>query len=605
MKLVEQGKSWLDKGKPERAEGYFQRAAQAAPLPLALNNWALCRYLAEDCAAALNILSPLWSDPSPNPFARALASLCHGALGQTQSAHEMLQAAISDFDRGLLMPALRFAPDWAEYTTIIKQAAGTLGEHQLVLDLHSRWPGRDLHEGAYAAGAAAFNLQRWDLAARYFGNITDPQRADTIAAFNRVIEGMKREVIPPFPLEYFPDTGQEGASGPTVQEMRRLVALGTVRMRFLGIMLDPDSPDAADLASGLVELSGDWGIELGKRLLAGDRIPLALKEAAAATLTGSGLYRPGEPIPIVHEGRATSIIIPAARVSTKYNPGLDRRVREAVRLWERDKPDEAYRLLTAIQAEGYNYPPAMGALAGLMQERGELDDAQALLESAIALSPDDPSVLFSLVQLWLKRGDPKRAGEYMDRIDRSGLGREVLTSLDRLEAALLEAELMAELPDMGTFADVYREEVEERHISPTLTLRMALQQIPVEWLNAAAAAHAIGPARRREQRAKLVAAALLDQAHMRPVLSGLEPDAREALRYLLAHGGTAKLQVLSRRFGSMEGDGFWWDEQSPTSAIGRLRLLGLVFVGRATVDGRRHKLAVVPVELRDLLAGWL
>ncbi len=52
----------------------------------------------------------------------------------------------------------------------------------------------------------------------------------------------------------------------------------------------------------------------------------------------------------------------------------------------------------------------------------------------------------------------------------------------------------------------------------------------------------------------------------------------------------------------MDGDGYFWDEAPPASPLGRLRALGLLFVARAPVGGRSHKVAVVPPELWEPLA---
>lgn len=79
-------------------------------------------------------------------------------------------------------------------------------------------------------------------------------------------------------------------------------------------------------------------------------------------------------------------------------------------------------------------------------------------------------------------------------------------------------------------------------------------------------------------------------------------DVRAALRYVQDAGGWCKLQALTRRFGTLDGDGFFWDESPPSSTIGRLRLRGLLYVGRAVIEGKRHKVAVIPADLRDIVA---
>ena len=49
-----------------------------------------------------------------------------------------------------------------------------LGDYRLVLDLHSRWPGRELARGAFIAGVAAFNLGKYGQAIRIWERVRDP-----------------------------------------------------------------------------------------------------------------------------------------------------------------------------------------------------------------------------------------------------------------------------------------------------------------------------------------------------------------------------------------------------------------------------------------------
>jgi len=69
----------------------------------------------------------------------------------------------------------------------------------------------------------------------------------------------------------------------------------------------------------------------------------------------------------------------------------------------------------------------------------------------------------------------------------------------------------------------------------------------------------------------------------------------------LEHGGWARAGAITRKFGTEEGDGYYWENSPPTSPLGRLRLTCLVFVGRATVEGKRVRVAAVPADLRQVL----
>ncbi|MCG0239531.1 MAG: tetratricopeptide repeat protein [Firmicutes bacterium] len=231
-----------------------------------------------------------------------------------------------------------------------------------------------------------------------------------------------------------------------------------------------------------------------------------------------------------------------------------------------------------------------------MRRRGELDEAQLRLEAVERFAPDEPAVLFNLAGLWLQRGDLERAADYLSRIPRTGLRPDLAAKVAELEA-YLSAELAAD-----RLGEIWREEEDEKPIRPNITLLTALSRVPVQWLNAAAAAFGLPPVRLRKERARRLAEAMRDPERLREVLAQVSPEARDALRYVLDQGGWCKLSALTRRFGNQEGDGFWWDEQPPTSPIGQLRARCLLMVGRAALNGRRHRIAVVPAELRPLLA---
>lgn len=78
-------------------------------------------------------------------------------------------------------------------------------------------------------------------------------------------------------------------------------------------------------------------------------------------------------------------------------------------------------------------------------------------------------------------------------------------------------------------------------------------------------------------------------------------EERELLRYLLQRGGWSRMNAVTRKFGSLQGDGYFWQEREPVSTLGTLWSRALVFVGRARVGGNQCKIVVVPLELRQIL----
>jgi tetratricopeptide (TPR) repeat protein len=595
--LLDQGRAYLDKGDRAQAESCFRTAASISRVPAALNNWALCRHLDGAHADALSILSPVLGGPDPAPFTRALASLAHSALGDRKAATTYVNAAIRDLDDRIRETQWRQTElDAAsvDYTTLIKQAAGQAGLHRLVLDLHARWPGRDLPAGAFYAGVAAFNLNRFAQAAKYWQGIRARNWAKLMGAFTRVADLAEQGLVPPFALEYQTSEPEE-ETDPVA-----LAALGTVRVRMLACLFEPQAADKSTMANSLIATTGEWGLELGRRLLAGATVPMEVKTGAAKALTDAGIFAMGQPIPIVHQGKPTAIIIHPIEFDGESSEG-EAVLKHVRRLRELGKKEEAVKVLSDLYARGIAYPPAMMTQANLLRELGDLDHARTLLEGLEKLAPDDPAVLFNLAGLWLQYGDLARAGDYALRIDASDTTPEFKRLLAGLMNEIVRLESLAHLPGVADIANAYRNEVEEKPISPNIRLAAALKQIPVQWLNATASLYGLPPAKRRPERERALAGVLQEPGRLQTALASEESSVRDALRYVLEEGGWCKLQALTRRFGPPDEDGFFWDEKPPVTPIGRLRLLGLLYVGRTLIGGKRHKIAVIPADLRPLL----
>jgi len=600
--LLDEGRALLDAGDTTRAEACFRTAASLSDLPAARNNWALCRYLAGDHTAVLQILAPILSAAELAPFSRALACRSLAASGEADKANRELKAAIRDLDSGLaLFQRHRASPDaaWVEYTVPVKQAAGALGHDRMVLDLHGRWPGRDLPSGAFAAGVAAFHLGRYEQATRYWGRITAHGWVKPLQAYVRVAEMVGAGLIPPFRLEHEPpmDALEDLKA---VGSVERLSARGSVRVRMLAYLFEPEVPDKGAAVSGLITNTGQWGVDLGQRFLAGPTVPIEVKMGAAQALTELGVLTPGEPISIIHEGRPSSIEVKPIELNESNE--AEQTFQRARTLRDAGQPDEALRLLNDLTFHGIAYPPAMMMQANLLRTSGHLDEARSILESLEKLGPEDPGVLFNLASLWIQYGNLERARAYANRVPTAGEPAEFRRMLNEMKAYLRQAALLENLPSLADIANARREAIEERPISLNVTLAGALRQIPVEWLDAAVAAHGVSPAKRRPEREKALAGALKEPVQLRKALAAESAEVRACLQYLLTAGGWCKLQALTKPFGSQDQDGFFWDEQPPTSTIGRVRLLALAFVGRAVLGGRRYRVVVVPEDLRALLA---
>lgn len=128
--------------------------------------------------------------------------------------------------------------------------------------------------------------------------------------------------------------------------------------------------------------------------------------------------------------------------------------------------------------------------------------------------------------------------------------------------------------------------------------------MPNEWLLLMCAIHDIDPCRLRLQREKAIVTYLTDPTYLKQTVQELAPDEQELLGFLLSKGGWTLLSSVSRKFGKMEGDGFYWEEE-PQSATGRLWSKGLIMVGKTIHNNRQVKIAAVPADLRPLLEKML
>jgi hypothetical protein len=131
-------------------------------------------------------------------------------------------------------------------------------------------------------------------------------------------------------------------------------------------------------------------------------------------------------------------------------------------------------------------------------------------------------------------------------------------------------------------------------------LAPALNKLPAHWIDAIALAHnVLGPGKRTAKTEQIVSR-LTDKKGLARIVSDLPVDCRKALEYVVNSGGWMKHAQFSRQFGSDSADSWWWIEDPPTSAHGKLRSRGLLFVGTAILEKRRQKVVVVPLELREI-----
>lgn len=604
------------------AQGEFSRAAKAFERLLrhvdslpARNNLAHARFMLGDYRGALEVLAPyLGEEGGGNPFTYALAARIFCALQQKDVARRWLERAVRAFDEGLsLLRRGELDQDrqsFFEYTAAVMRAAGCLGEHRYVFDLYRRWEMYHVSwENKFLAGAACFNMGRYKRAASFWASIGGVSAL--FLDMQQVALLVERGAVPPFEMGYevYTEKDMERALKGGMENGKAVESLindGRFLMLFLSYAVAAGNSKAAQkVIYGLVRYGGEWGEKLGRQLMQHATVEDSWKLEAANALVARGVLREDEPVEMVIGGERRKIRISQIEIVGEQSEELDKVVKRAVDLSGSGRTEEAIELLRGLSLKGKFYPPAVLALASLLYKKGELDEALKLLETLNELYPDQPYVLFNLAAVMLQMGDVERARAYYRQIDPRGKSKDFLESLKFLGEQIALRELAGSPFDdvVAVLEEDFRKEVEKKPLATRPPLARGLKNMPAGWLKFACQRLNLEPARLRGEREKQITAYLTERSNLERVVNELPAAEIELLRYLVDRGGWARLGVLTRKFGSMEGDGFFWGEGEcrPASPLGNLWSRALVMVGTAKLGGRKCKIAAVPVELRELL----
>lgn len=617
--LVKKGKKLLDTGDFRAAEKAFAAALELDDAVPIRNNLALAVFMAGEARRALKVLEPCAGpeneNPGANPFSHALAARIHCSLGREDQARRQLQQAVRSFDDGLARlrrGALGQHPrSFREYTVIIMQAAADLEDHRLVFDLYRRWESYHVSwENKFLAAVACFNIGRYKRAASLLSSIAEMH--GLFSGMQQVAFMVERGAVPPFEMSYkLYDEGKMQKvvedAGTSEDKCRRYVRDGFFRMMLLSWILEEDgSGDTGRALYILVYYGGEWGEKLGRQVLDHPGFSRHLKMAAMDALMDRGILREGEPVPVFIDGERRMIEIKKTPVLLEPDEELDQIVDRAIQLRDKGQIDRATALLQDICREGKLYPPAMMTLANLLHRQGKPEEALQIMKMLEEIYPQEPVLLFNISALMLQMGEPQRAREYVERIDDREMGKEFSEKLKKLKEEIEWAEdNFFLLPDTETlvhqFAEGQRQKIEEKPLSVNASLSRGLKNMPAHWLEGACEMYGLEPARRRREREEQLKDFLSRRGNLEKAVKELDEEERELLKYLLQRGGWSRLNAVTRKFGSLDGDGFFWQEIEPETPLGVLWFCALVMVGRAKLKGQRCKIATVPLELREPL----
>lgn len=613
-KLNEQGQSYLYEGKFSEAIKCFRKALNKEEHPALRNNLALSYYLLQDLETAWWTLElNIRPEAAANPFAHSLAVQILHQLGRDQEAHQQLALAISDFENGIhkIASSGHMANVWGEYTVRILIAAGILNEHLQVYQLYRQWQNYHRHwHSTYFAGVAAFNLKRFRQAASLWSALQN--EGQFYLELQQIAVLVDQGNIPPFTLDYefvqadnIKASAIEAHNSGKAEDFRQLIAESSARLFYLSVILDENAPlyTRQMFLEILVQYGGDWGEQLGQNWLLSPVINQELKIPIITALNKAGHYKSEEAIEVYLDGKVRSVILDELAVSYDVAEEVEPLYQKAVTLAQQGKKAEALRILEKPMLEGKIFPPALSMLARLYHENGRMSEKERVVGILKSLyqQTGDSIILFDLALLFMQIGEPDRAERLLEQIDWDQIPADIRQQIFA-RFAETNAELMFQFNMIDTLEDM-REKIEEKMIPIDASLKKGIKNMPVEWVDAACSRYELKPARLRAEREKQLIQYLQQSDHLKNIISTLDDDEIRLLQYLLSRGGWSRIGPVTRKFGSMYGDGFYWnvEEEGPYSPLGTLWSRGLVFVGRCLIDNRRAKIVTIPVELRPLL----
>ncbi len=618
--LMERASKLVSENKLDDAEKILQELlphAESKEKIVVANNLATIEYARGNIEQALSLLEPYLKAISnvESPYTFGLAAQLYACLDRRNEAERCLNQAVKIFEKKL--PYLREAGiephPWYEYTVQFMRAAGAIGDHRRVIDIYKKYERYNVSwENRFNTGIAYFNLKRYKQAASTWDPLN--RIGNFIVPLQQVAFLMERDVVPHFELSYnLPEWGkiidQFMNAGNDREKKETILQDGQFRVVLLDTLFDErtEEEEKNNAAKILIEYGRDWGKELAFRLLESTLISYEIKMGVVSNLVDRGVYQEGEEIPVWVDGKETRVKVEKKEVSTEPDQELDQLCDRALALRNKGQINEAIALLEPLYREGNFYPRAMMTLANLYRNIGEFEPALRIFKPLASMMPEEPVIMINLAGLYVESGQFDQALRCIAKIENEGVDeryKEQLDSIRRLaEQRLTPGNYTDHLTGnyMYQLEEDLRADVEEKKITPDSNLGRGLKNMPNEWLLKICAVHDIDPCRLRPQREKAIIAYLTDPDNLKQAVQELTSDEQELLLYLFSKGGWALLSSVSRKFGKMEGDGFYWNEEEPQSTTGKLWSKGLVMVGKAIHNNRQIKIAAVPSDLRPLL----
>jgi len=625
LALNQDGQELLSAGRTKQAERRFSEAVRLCECAVpALNNLALCAYLRGNLRRAVQTAHRVLEYHPENIFAHCTLAESHMKLGQTEKAQIQMDRALA-----LLEDPASLAP--LEKLNKVIEALAALEQDDTICSLYQALRDEeDIEEildatSWFYIGVAAANLGHLGEARAIWQRADegDPllKPATLYSTAARLIEEGKAPSIRfcyAFEVRNEPD--QLDPAHPP----------GRLKPLVIEAIWEGKEDVRRAMVKLLAQWEDPWAEDILHLLLTQPELPDDLKTQAASALIDRGTLTEDEKVEMHLGGQYRTVVMQRREIPNEPPPEAVKQFEQGVKHKERGdlaRAEKAYR--KALELAPY-LAPAMVNLANICRVTERLDEAEQLLKGAIDFD-ESPTALLNLASLSIQRGDYEGAAAPLSRVSSDDLEEENLslfyhiqgylhlhrgdfTSAKAAFQRLIELDpkneeatkLLVRGENMGNWQArrrVYWEKRRRRYRSQPVDLQTplvtALLTLTKEnHLTAMARWHHIPfiSALRKKELAERIASVLKE--NVTEAWTRLSPEAKRALRWLVANAGKASLATLTERFGSIDEDSINWYYEEPDSVVGELQLAGFVFLG---ADEHGETVGLIPAELAKLL----
>jgi len=628
---LDKGIELMEKSDLVKAEKIFKRSLEEYEDVNLRNNLAAVYFYQNRFNRCLEILKPALQAEDPensgNTFSWALASRAYSHLEKQEEAYQCLEHAELLLERELELLRKKIPEEKLhgikEYTVILMKAAADLKDHLRVMEIYDNW--KEVHqswENAYLAAVACFNLGFNHRAALLWTGISED---NVIAGSFARLPGLVEEGVVPFTnlSYYYPpvEMVKENFDKILRQESYLREALNDSVFGYIliSMVFDPrvDEEMGRELLSKIVVYGASFGRDLGERIIASTTVSREFKMAAAEGLLQRGLLSPNDCIPILVSGENRLMKVRALLALEEADPETAKAMDRAQLLKQEGRPKEAIEILKKVCDSYRVYPPAALELANLLRREERLKEAENYLRMVEEVWPEHPPLWVSYSALMLETGNLREAQRYLisleewkdnkeDKVEpelqesieslQKDVGKEVYKNIQTIKSKRLK----------NLTEEKKREKIEEKPVNIEASLSSCLKNAPADWLTGLCKILDIKPADYKKERRKQLLHYLESPDILRKLVEKkLGTREKELLAFLLYKKGWARMGIVSRKFGSLKGQGFNFGKKLPEAPLGVLWALGLVAVGKTWLKESYTKIVVIPVELREPLASIL